>query len=452
MCDILFVTGRKNVLVFIGITIVAILFLISPMIAVAEEPSCTPTNVAMATQNACEIDLAANGCQKYLENHPQLADKMRSCPSSEVQSDWSWIRSCGGGVSEMLGVLKNNSTSLWSKLINGDPEVTAKRELQERLEVLCENDSSLSIRRSLFENAWLEGSSKPMDDSQLRRVSCRTLINRVRARQNFSMVQDLADNLDSPEFKRQWQEARGNFFNSIGSEVIALANGLGVKLNCYNLQAKAEVSCSILATIAAGLIFKKMRMASATTADYIEGKVAVVYYPRAWHAEIMVDDVTYNRSFKGHRDTRPFEASRRAANQGKGGFVAFHFKVTSEELANIKKFVTENKGSSISCMGGACKPINKFTDSFIPEPLAQFPMANVIQLALKKQMQGKAGRITHIEYNVGMKDLALTPVGGLMEMFYMGVAAGAGSVAIIVTVETAEGLVDYLIPLEVQDP
>lgn len=194
-----------------------------------------------------------NHCAEFAELNPEAAEKMKTCSDRATEENGSILLGCGEGLGQFAASTGDHAISLWDRLIYGDPEVEAERAANLQFRQICENDTSLAIKRELVREAWLEGVSRPLTDEQLRQTSCQRLMNDVTARRNFAVVQELGRNLESPEFEEQWDRERERFFESLELQATALAQGLDIRLNCYNSQAKAAIVCKILAAAAAGM-------------------------------------------------------------------------------------------------------------------------------------------------------------------------------------------------------
>jgi hypothetical protein len=190
--------------------------------------------------------------------------------------------------------------------------------------------------------------------------------------------------------------------------------------------------------------------------EWVDGKVAIYYYPGEFHTELLVDGTLYNPVGGFHGKHASEAAAKRAAESGKTGYFAFHIRVTNEELAKIKKFVQENQDVAFqTCTSGACNAINKNTGLTIPFLISKLPAYSAFYLGIKRVMGAGFGRVRSIRY-VGMKrDISMALLGITLESIAPG-ATVICAVAITVDMIDRHGKKTeektYVVPIVEQKP
>lgn len=182
--------------------------------------------------------------------------------------------------------------------------------------------------------------------------------------------------------------------------------------------------------------------------EWINDQVAIIFYPQEWHAEILVNGNMYNRSIFANNRSYSFESVKRAALKGySSGFYAFYIRVNSDELKDIEAYLNTNDKKSISCMYGACAPININTEMTIPTPIALLPLTTAAYLSFRHFLGDSSARVQKIELISRNNPINHIYISAILE------GTAIGSTAIILTrvafiiIATADDVFEFLVPI-----
>jgi hypothetical protein len=169
-----------------------------------------------------------------------------------------WAHGCGDAVTNTGRALVEQTKITWDNLLHGTKEDRAQKAARQEFENICEADRTLSIKRRLEQEAWLEGVSERLTDSKLSAISCAKLMREVQTRKNFAEAQSLAAKAGTPEYAVAWETERDRAWDSATQTIESLASGLSIRLACYNRQARVELQCKLAMAIAAGLVTHRL--------------------------------------------------------------------------------------------------------------------------------------------------------------------------------------------------
>lgn len=155
--------------------------------------------------------------------------------------------------------------------------------------------------------------------------------------------------------------------------------------------------------------------------DQLAKEVQIFWYPNSryltmTHTEFAVNETLWDATAGFHKTGSP-TAARRAANQGGFGYVAFHIKVTPNELQEITRFLDENNNKKRlqNCMSGTCNAITKNSGVIIPFPFSKVPTLAAAYLTVAKKLGYE--RIAEIEW-VGKNNIKKYVPGSILGEFW----------------------------------
>jgi hypothetical protein len=122
----------------------------------------------------------------------------------------------------------------------------------------------------------------------------------------------------------------------------------------------------------------------------------IVYFNGNLHVEVGIDGELWNPVMQ-YRKSRTLEERIESANMGNGGFYSYQIRVTADEKEAALNFIKKNQGAFYqTCIGGACRVINRNTGFLIPTPISKLPVLTNGYLKMLKFLKHR--RVESIEY------------------------------------------------------
>ncbi len=151
--------------------------------------------------------------------------------------------------------------------------------------------------------------------------------------------------------------------------------------------------------------------------DWSNEKVEIIYFPSGIHTKLRIgEDVYGNECPDGSCVHHRFDALDRLKGMGGGVQIRFGFKATQEDVANLRKFISDKKfgEKSITCTHSACAALNKSTGIKIPIPFNISPFSNAAFLAASRFLPGT--RIDEISFGGSVSKIPTALLVGTMTL------------------------------------